>query len=116
MPAGARFFDARSAGGRLDGGRPFGWNGAVGLEAGPVMSILNCPSCGGRTPAAAVTGVHCGALAPTCRDCAGSGVCRRCRNVYPKVAGCKHCAHSGNCPKCAGRKRAWDTAPPKKGG
>jgi hypothetical protein len=71
------------------------------------MPVIDCPKCHGRTPASAVACVHCGAVAPVCRACAGSGVCKRCKNVYPKVAGCSRCARSGRCPTCEGRKRAW---------
>ncbi len=74
------------------------------------MAIIACPTCGGRMPASAITCVHCGALAPVCRKCSGSGVCPRCKNVYPKVAGCSRCKQTGRCPECEGRQRSWPGA------
>jgi hypothetical protein len=79
------------------------------------VAVIACPNCGGKTPATAVGCVHCGALAPNCWKCAGTGTCGKCRGAYPAVAGCGKCNRTGKCPTCEGRKRAWTGVGPKKG-
>ena len=71
------------------------------------MAVIDCPTCHAKTPAAAISCVHCGALAPTCWKCGGTGGCPKCKGSYPKVAGCGRCNKSGRCPSCDGRKRVW---------
>ena len=80
------------------------------------MSVIACPSCQGKTPSGSVACVHCGALAPVCWVCGGTGKCSRCQGAYPDVAGCDHCGQSGKCSGCDGRKRAWSATAKKKTG
>ena len=40
------------------------------------MSVIACPSCQGKTPSGSVACVHCGALAPVCWVCGGTGKCK----------------------------------------
>jgi hypothetical protein len=71
------------------------------------MSVMSCRNCQGKTPATSIVCVHCGALAPTCWKCGGTGKCPKCKGTYPETAGCNRCQHSGKCPECNGRRRAW---------
>jgi hypothetical protein len=81
-------------------------------DTSPTMSLIACPNCRRRIPSSAVSCVHCGALAPACPVCSGSGECPECAGAYPAVVGCDRCAASGRCPDCQGQKRHWPEPPP----
>ena len=71
------------------------------------MPLTTCPECGRPTPSSGMNCVHCGALAPACTACGGTGKCPDCSSGEVWGPACETCSGTHHCPTCEGRKHLW---------